>query len=158
MEPTISDQSAGPSLAMTGRRRAVQLAVAALTLWVGVDVLRAIFVVGYYEERINVATHGNVDVLPAWPAYHLMADLVPRGAVPAAADRLWILGAMVAAAAFVTWLHQARRTAGRLGGGLAWSPGWAVGGWFVPVVNLSIPTLRTASGRRRSGAPRRSAR
>jgi hypothetical protein len=67
------------------------------------------------------------------------------------AARLWMLGLLVAGIAFITWLVQARRNAGRVGGALAWAPGWAVGGWFIPVANLVIPyrvvrDVRQASG------------
>ncbi|MFF4881183.1 DUF4328 domain-containing protein [Micromonospora sp. NPDC000668] len=133
------------------RSVAARLVVAALILWAVLDVLRTVLAVGHYENRIEVVTHGNVDVLPAWLAYVIVSELMPRDAVTVAADRLWMLGALVAAAAFVAWLHQARRTAGRLGGALTWAPGWVVGGWFVPVANLMIPYLVVRDVRRASG-------
>ncbi|MEV6597269.1 DUF4328 domain-containing protein [Actinoplanes sp. NPDC051346] len=45
--------------------------------------------------------------------------------------------------AFICWLHRARKNLDEFGGSLPlkWSPGWAIGGWFVPVANLVIPLL-----------------
>jgi hypothetical protein len=46
------------------------------------------------------------------------------------------------AAAFITWMFLARRNLERWEiGGLGWRPGWAIGGWFVPLANLVIPKL-----------------
>lgn len=42
----------------------------------------------------------------------------------------------------IIWLHRARIVAERFGGtGTSWSPGWAVGGWFIPLANAVIPVL-----------------
>jgi hypothetical protein len=125
--------------------------VLALILWAVIDVLRTTFAVGYYEHRITVVTHGDVDVLPAWMAYELFNHLMPLGMATTVADRSWVLGSLVAAAAFITWLYQARRNAGRLGGAMTWAPGWAVGGWFIPVARLVIPYLVVRDVRRASG-------
>lgn len=40
---------------------------------------------------------------------------------------------------FVIWFHQAATTAARLGRPARRSPGWAVGGWFVPIGNFFLP-------------------
>lgn len=115
--------------------------MAALTLWTVVDVLHTTFAIGYYEHRITGVSHGDVDVWPAWMAYELLNALMPLGAATTAADKPGILGPLVAATAFVTWLYQARRNAARLGGVPEWAPAWAVGGWFIPVAGLVIPYL-----------------
>jgi hypothetical protein len=110
-----------------GQRVAARLAVIALTVWAAADMLRATLAVGWYEARIVMVTHGYADVGLAWWAYELVDLLLPSGlVVPAVADRAWMLGAVVAATAFFGWLHQARRTAGRLG----WSSGGLVGVWW----------------------------
>jgi hypothetical protein len=129
--------------------------VLALIGWATVGVLRAILAVGHYEERINVVTHGNVDVLPAWLVYMHLDALMPRGWETTVVDMLWALGSLVAVVAVAAWLYRSARHAVRLGGVLAWSRGWAVGGWFVPVANLVIPYLVVRDVRRGSGpAPR----
>jgi hypothetical protein len=143
-----------PSVAVTDKPSgpwfAARLAVVALVLWVVIDVIRTTLAVGHYEDRITVGTHGDPDVWPAWMAYELLVNLMPRATVTAMADRLWILGALAAAVAFITWLYQTRRNAGRLGGTLEWTPGWAVGGWFIPVASLVIPYLVVRDVRRAS--------
>ncbi len=157
MDLTTSHRPPGdvPSPATAGPPRgpllAARLAVVALILWAVIDVLRTTVAVGYYEDRIIVVNHGDVDVWPAWMAYELLNYLMPLGMATTVADWSWILGSLVAAAAFVTWLYRARRNAGRLGGALAWAPGWAVGGWFIPVASLVIPYLVVQDVRRASG-------
>lgn len=40
------------------------------------------------------------------------------------------------------WLMRAARNIRALGGaGFSWSPGWAIGGWFIPYANWVIPLL-----------------
>lgn len=47
---------------------------------------------------------------------------------------------LATAVAFIVWLRRAYRNLVPLGAGdLRWAPGWAVGGWFVPVLNLWRP-------------------
>jgi Domain of unknown function (DUF4328) len=49
---------------------------------------------------------------------------------------LWIFGA----AFFIAWLHRAYRNLEALGAeGLRYGPGWAIGAWFVPILNLFRP-------------------
>lgn len=44
--------------------------------------------------------------------------------------------------AFIQWLYRARLDLERRGAaGLTWRPGWAIGGWFIPIANLVIPLL-----------------
>lgn len=136
---------------------AARLAVVALILWVVIDLIRTTLAVGHYEHRITGMTHGHADVWFAWMAYGLLDFLLPLGMATAVADRMWILGTLVAAAAFGRWLYQARRNAGRSGGSLKWAPGWAVGGWFIPVANLMIPYLVLRDVRRASAPASRSA-
>ena len=58
----------------------------------------------------------------------------------------WALGAGVVLLAtgvlFVIWLYQAYEAAESRGAtDTQWSPGWAIGGWFIPLANLVIPIL-----------------
>ncbi len=42
----------------------------------------------------------------------------------------------------VVWMHRAYSNVKSFGArGLAWSPGWAVGAWFIPIANLVIPFM-----------------
>jgi hypothetical protein len=41
------------------------------------DLIRTILAVGHYENRITVASHGNVAGWPAWMVYELVGYLLP---------------------------------------------------------------------------------
>jgi hypothetical protein len=46
----------------------------------------------------------------------------------------------VTATVFIIWFHRAYRNLGSLGvAQLRWGTGWAVGGWFVPLLNFVRP-------------------
>jgi hypothetical protein len=149
-----SPAPAGPP---RGPWHAARFASVVLILWAIIGVFRATFAVGHYEERITVVNHGNVDVVPAWLAYILLDHLMPWGMANAMVDRSWIFGSLVAAAAVATWLWLARRHVERYGGTLAWAPGWALGGWLIPVANLVIPYLVARDVQRGSGPVAQSA-
>lgn len=107
---------------------AARLAVVSVVSWAVVDVIRTTLAVGHYEDRITGVTHGSPDVWPAWAAYDLLVDVMPRGTVTAVVDRSWILGSLAAAAAFVVWLHQARRA------GVSAAQPAPVGWWWTSVL------------------------
>jgi hypothetical protein len=47
---------------------------------------------------------------------------------------------VVTAILFIAWFHQAYKNVARLGvAGMRWSSGWAIGSWFVPILNLIRP-------------------
>ncbi|MFK3983333.1 DUF4328 domain-containing protein [Micromonospora sp. NPDC050397] len=128
---------------------AARLTKVTLVLWAAVGVLRATVAIGHYEDRIVTVTHDSAYVLPAWLVYALL----PRDFATGGIDVVWAFATLLLLSAFVTWLHQARRHAERLGAGLEWSPRWAIGGWFVPVANLTIPYL-VVRALKRTGEPR----
>lgn len=117
--PSRPDDAPGTATASppsgSGCSTAAGVAVAALAAWAGVAMVRAIVAVGHYEERISAVTHGDVDVLPAWLVYALLDAVLPGGAPVAVVDWCWAVGSLVAAIAFVVWLHRTRDTARRLG-------------------------------------------
>ena len=50
---------------------------------------------------------------------------------------MWITGIL-----FIIWLYKAYRSAESRGAtGRRWGPGWAIGGWFIPLANLVIPKM-----------------
>jgi len=116
--------------------RVARLAVAGLVACAVINVLNTLIAVADYEDKIIVVTHGEPDVVGLLEVLDLLAPLDVLTMVGA---RLWMLGLFVTVVAFITWLFQARRNAGRLRGGPKWAPGWAIGGWFIPVANLVIP-------------------
>lgn len=124
-----------------GLRVTARLAVIALTVWAVVEIVRIILVVGHYENRIEVATHGNVDVVPFWYAYVLLSEPFPDGFVTGAADRLSILAAVVAAAVVGGWRHYVRRTAQQLGDTVPCPPARTMRAWFVAVLGALVLSL-----------------
>lgn len=66
------------------------------------------------------------------------------GAVGGASAPLtaWSLTAAAASILTVAWMYRAARAVRRRRPeGATWSPGWAIGGWFLPFANLVIPKL-----------------
>lgn len=50
---------------------------------------------------------------------------------------MWVAGIL-----FIIWLYKAYRSAESRGAtGRRWGPGWAIGGWFIPLANLVIPKM-----------------
>ncbi|WP_103530314.1 DUF4328 domain-containing protein [Streptomyces sp. SM11] len=70
----------------------------------------------------------------------------PRSPVGLSRAVTALLGVVIAAVVFVIWFHRTRRNAEVFDAGVQrMGPGWAVGGWFVPVANFWFP-YRVASG------------
>jgi hypothetical protein len=73
-------------------------------------------------------------------------ELVTIDEAEANDDRQAVVGALqfvvliVAAILFLIWIYRAHKNLGALGAsGLKYSPNWAVGGWFIPIMNLWRP-------------------
>ncbi|MGQ0617139.1 MAG: DUF4328 domain-containing protein [Acidimicrobiia bacterium] len=62
----------------------------------------------------------------------------------------WGLGFLATAVVFIIWQHRHATNAERLAGPLRLGPGWAVGGWFVPIGNLVLPALQLREASRAS--------
>ena len=54
---------------------------------------------------------------------------------------------------FLVWIHRVFVAIRESGGTTSWSPGWAVGGWFVPVANAVIPWLTVRDALKSLGKP-----
>lgn len=90
---------------------------------------------------VNVLANAGMVLTPMDPDGPLVAtDLLVVGAL------VLFFGTLIALAATVlTFLHRARQNVDAFGAvGLKWTPGWAVGGWFIPVANLVIPGMAVA--------------
>ncbi|RIQ12651.1 DUF4328 domain-containing protein [Jiangella rhizosphaerae] len=59
---------------------------------------------------------------------------------------LWLLLFLATAVVFIVWQYRHAANARLLGaqGGVS-SPGWAIGGWFIPLANLVIPAINVYS-------------
>jgi hypothetical protein len=97
-------------------------AVAALALWVVVDVLHWHYIVGRYESRIIRVTHDSPQMTPSYAFYEVTVDVLhgplPWQQVHSTVDRIWTVAALVASVAFLAWLSWARRV-----------PGWTGAPW-----------------------------
>ena len=68
------------------------------------------------------------------------ADMARASRWVQAVGRAWLLGFVVTAVVFLRWFFLCYRETGRLTpGGLNHGPGWAIGAWFVPILNLVRP-------------------
>jgi hypothetical protein len=63
---------------------------------------------------------------------------------------LYVLSMLVAGPLVIVWQHRHASNAQRLSGPLGLGPGWAIGGWFVPLGNLVLPTVQLAQAGRAS--------
>jgi hypothetical protein len=69
-----------------------------------------------------------------------LTALVSLAAIAILGLRILAIGlALVDTIVFIIWFFQARQNAGRLDWPQRWSPGWAIGGWFVPICFLWFP-------------------
>jgi hypothetical protein len=60
---------------------------------------------------------------------------------------------LVAMITFLVWIHRVFVAIRQSGGTTSWSPGWAVGGWFVPLANAVIPWLTVRDALKSLGKP-----
>ncbi|MGE3619379.1 MAG: DUF4328 domain-containing protein [Acidimicrobiia bacterium] len=63
---------------------------------------------------------------------------------------LYGLGLLVTAVVFIVWQHRFAKNAEAIGGRLGLGPGWAIGGWFVPVASLVLPPMQLHQAHRAS--------
>ncbi|MFI6239205.1 hypothetical protein ACIBEF_04940 [Micromonospora sp. NPDC050795] len=147
-EPHAGNASHTSIQRQRGLQGTARLAAVALTVWAVVDIVRTILMMGHYENRIEVITHGNVDVAPVWYAYMIVSQPFPTGFVTVAADRLWMLASLVAVAVVVIWQHYVRRTAQWLGDAVRWPPALTMWTWFVAVLGTVVLHLLSWRHRR----------
>jgi len=80
-------------------------------------------------------------------SYHLLAaadrtltDVRLAAVLSLGSLALTLVLSLFAAVTFICWLYRVRTNTDAFGvQGLTWSPGWAIGCWFVPIGNLFIP-------------------
>ena len=76
---------------------------------------------------------------------HDQAVVIEKKAEKATLVRVSVL--LAAAALFITWLHRASRNQVHLGASrIRFGPGWTIGGWFVPILNLFFMPAAVAGG------------
>jgi hypothetical protein len=60
---------------------------------------------------------------------------------------------MVAMITFLVWIHRVFVAIRQTGGTTSWSPGMAVGGWFIPLANAILPWLTVRDALKALGRP-----
>lgn len=85
---------------------------------------------------------GLLDDLVANPALVSMQDVIDADDNVAATTGLHVLLLLATAVVFIIWQYRHAKNAETLGvrGGLG--PGWAIGGWFVPLGNFVLPGVQ----------------
>jgi hypothetical protein len=115
----------GPGLTMTIRVFFIVAAVLAL--------LGALAYVNEISKFNTLMDSGSVADEDSWTTASGVAGVVTA---------FFYLAALVTAILLMVWGNQAHRGLAPLQpSGISWSPGWAVGGWFIPLANAIIPRL-----------------
>lgn len=65
----------------------------------------------------------------------------------------WLVAWLVTAGVFITWQYRHARNAQVLGQRTGLGPGWAVGGWFIPLAHLVLPAKQLRDSSAWSSAP-----
>jgi hypothetical protein len=129
---------------LRGLSTALTILLAAIALVSVLAVLAHAGRIGYIDE---VDETGSIDRdrADAADGFVVVSSLV-----------LWFLVGAAIASVFIVWQYRHAKNARILGadGGLA-SPGWAVGGWFIPIANAFIPARNLYTTARYSHAERR---
>lgn len=114
---------------------------AALALWIGVGchavqvIATATYLHEFWEQFNKLLSSTSTRTRGAPPT------MVLSGSAQAAqgVSQLAGLGSLVVYVIFLIWFHRAATTARDLGVPARRSPGWAIGGWFIPFGNLFLP-------------------
>jgi hypothetical protein len=88
--------------------------------------------------------------IAAHAAYDRFRDRLSTGTLGDAVDAkdgfegvlgLWVILALAAGILFIIWLYQAGSLVRREGRSGGFGPGWAIGGWFIPLASFVLPVL-----------------
>ncbi|CAN5430443.1 MAG: DUF4328 domain-containing protein [Pyrinomonadaceae bacterium] len=121
-----------PSSAFASGRLRAQLAVVMLGVMVAVDLVSVVVNSAFAGQLMGFADQSAV--------YELGDDVSVSEILIAIFGLLYLLVFILTVVAFLMWLHRAYRNLRALTTApLEASPGWAVGYWFIPFVNLVRP-------------------
>jgi hypothetical protein len=96
------------------------VAASSFTFWVDLETLAFVEEVRLRPDAVTLADAERIDLLTLWSSVELLALLVT--------------GVM-----FIVWLHTAHRSSRMDRRLLRHKSGWAIGGWFVPILNWWRP-------------------
>ena len=107
--------------------------------YVAVALLTLVLIAGAAAFAVEMNRYGVLADLDGG-ANRGSGDLDGADELARLADVVRFVAFLSAAIAFLVWFSRAYRNLGRLGvPGLRYTPGWAVGAWFVPILNLFRP-------------------
>jgi hypothetical protein len=130
-----------PAAPPTGLARAASLLLVAMAVVCAVGVGASLQRMVLYERVLDLSP----DVTPA---DFLDSEQWVIGAYVAV-----ILGQLPTGVVFIRWQHRHALTARLLGGRARLGPGWAIGGWFVPVASAVLPGVELFGSSRAASAP-----
>ncbi|WP_053203476.1 DUF4328 domain-containing protein [Jiangella muralis] len=117
----------------------------ALTVLLAIIAAASVLSIAAYAGRIGyvgeVIDSGSIDRQRAEDADGFVAVAVI----------LWVLVFLATAVVFIVWQYRHAKNGRLLGaqGGVS-GPGWAIGGWFIPLANLVIPAINLHGNARHS--------
>ena len=137
-------QPAGEPSDLRGLSTALTILLAVSALVSVLSVLAHAGRIGYIDE-VNESGSIDSDRADAADGFVVVSSLI-----------LWFLVGAAVASVFIVWQYRHAKNARLLGaGGGLTSPGWAVGGWFIPIANAFLPARNLYTTARYSTAERR---
>jgi multisubunit Na+/H+ antiporter MnhC subunit len=135
--PSAADVAPGYAVVVPVWRRQHGL-VTALTVLLVLDVLAGLFAIGALANRL--AFINDVESLDFGVNVRARANEVDD--LAQAAGITMIVLSLATVVVFIIWMFRAARNNAGLGREHPrLGPGWAIGGWFIPLANLVIPVL-----------------
>jgi hypothetical protein len=133
-------------------RKSLSGLVVALTVLLSIVALVSLAEAAGYGYRASLLANA-ADGVYATDAQAELAD-----AIPAATGILTLAFFVVTAVVFIVWQFRHAKNAQVLGSARGLGPGWAIGGWFIPLANYILPAVQIHQSSRvsttRSGPPR----
>lgn len=119
----------------------------ALTILLAITALAAAGMAYAFFDRAGLVSNDTID-------FSDLAAIESADDLVAVLTTLYLLLTVATAVVFIIWQYRHAVGATRLGARLALGPGWAIGGWFIPLANLVLPALQMG-GSARASDPRR---
>lgn len=122
-----------------GEWRSLRGITTALTWLLGIAAVVGAFGVYAFINRTGVENDvldGNFE-----NAFDINQRIDDANGLIGAAVGLYVLLTLAIAVLVIIWTHRAMKNAAALGRPARFTPGWAIAGWLIPLVNLVIPWL-----------------
>src|SRR5262245_34883636 len=97
-----------------------------------------------------LARANTVDQFLDEPGSVTFRELTDADGFVGAAALFFLLGFVATVVVFIIWQHRHAQNAENLGGPTGLGPGWAIGGWFIPIANFVLPGVQMYQASRAS--------